>query len=462
MMRPLLEADEEHAPRTQAALHEHALVLHRQHARLRGHDHEVVLRHQVARGAQAVAVEHGPDGAPVREGHGGGAVPRFHEQAVVLVERLPFGAHGLVPAPRLGDEHHHGVLDGAARQRQQFEGAVEAGGVAAGLVDDGQDLVDVVEAGRGQQGLARGHPVAVAAQRVDLAVVRDHAVGVRQLPAGEGVGAEARVEHGQRRDHAPVAQVGVVLRQLRGREHALVDDRAAGEAGEVEGLRIADAAALHLALELLAHDVQAALEIVLRLHPRAAPDEHLPHGGLGLERGFAQQGVVRGHLAPAEQVLALAAHDLGQQVHGQRARLAVAVAEQHAHAVAPARGQGNAQQGAFVVEELVRRLDEQPRPVAGVDLGPAGPAVVEVGEGRDGLLHDGVGTVPLEVHEKAHPARIAFEARVVEALLRGPDVGGHRSASFARRPADRRDAAAQPRPAMRDAPLHRAPGEPPV
>ena len=128
---------------------------------------------------------------------------------MVLVEVLLDLGHRLVVLPRLGDEHHHGVRQAVARSDQQLHGVVEAGRVAEALADDRLDLLDVarlVEVG-GEQGLARPHPVDVAAQRVDLAVVRDHPVGVGQLPARERVGAEPRVEHAQCAVEQRVAQV---------------------------------------------------------------------------------------------------------------------------------------------------------------------------------------------------------------------------------------------------------------
>jgi hypothetical protein len=90
--------------------------------------------------------------------------------------------------------------------------------------------------------LARVHPVDVAAQRVDLAVVRDVAVGMRAVPARERVGAETRMHQRQRRLHRRIAQVGEILVHLLGQQHALVDDRLVGQAGNVKPVSALDVA----------------------------------------------------------------------------------------------------------------------------------------------------------------------------------------------------------------------------
>ena len=51
------------------------------------------------------------------------------------------------------------------------------------------------------------HPVGVAPDGVDLAVVDDVAVGVGPLPAGVGVGGEAGVDDGDGRDGPLVQEV---------------------------------------------------------------------------------------------------------------------------------------------------------------------------------------------------------------------------------------------------------------
>ena len=105
----LLEVDQQHLARLQAPLGDDLLLGNRQHAGFRGHHDEPVVGDEVARRAQAVAVERGADLAAVGEGHGGGAVPRLHHGGVILVEGAALLVHERVAGPGLGDEHHHGM-----------------------------------------------------------------------------------------------------------------------------------------------------------------------------------------------------------------------------------------------------------------------------------------------------------------------------------------------------------------
>ena len=172
---------------------------------------------------------------------------------MVAVEGPPLAVHGGVVLPRLGDHHQHGVRQGAPAQVQQLEHLVEAGRVARPRRADRVDARQVaLNERRLEQRLAGAHPVAVAGQRVDLAVVAQVAVGVGQRPAREGVGREARVHQRQARLEGGVAQVREELAQLLGGEHALVDDGAGGERGEVD---VVDGV-----LHPLAQDEGAALE----------------------------------------------------------------------------------------------------------------------------------------------------------------------------------------------------------
>ena len=224
----LFEIDEQHLAGLQAPLLDDLLLRDRQHAGFRRHDDEVVVGDEPARRPQAVAVERRADLPAVGEGDRGRAVPRLHQGGVVLVEGAALLVHQRIAGPRLRNQHHGGMRQRVAALHQELERVVEAGGVRLALVGDRPQLRDVVAEQLGvDRSLARRHPVDVAAQRVDLAVVADHAVGMRERPGRERVGGEALVDQRQRRLEVRIVQVGIVFAELVGEEHALVDDGAA-------------------------------------------------------------------------------------------------------------------------------------------------------------------------------------------------------------------------------------------
>ena len=72
---------------------------------------------------------------------------------------------------------------------------------------------------------ARIHPVHIAANRVDFAIMRDKAIGVRQLPAREGVGRKALVDEREGRLAERIAQIVIETANLSGEEQSLIDHR---------------------------------------------------------------------------------------------------------------------------------------------------------------------------------------------------------------------------------------------
>ena len=227
--------DQEHLAGLQAAFLLDVFGFYGQHAGFRRHDDQVVVGDQIAGGAQAVAIERCADDAAVGEGDGGGAVPRLHERGVIFVEGPLFGVHVRIAGPGFGDQHGHGVGQVAAGHEEQLEGVIEAGGIAAAGRDDGEELLDVVaEQRRGQDGLAGVHPVDVAAERVDFAVVGDVAIGMGELPGGEGVRREALMHQAERAHDVGIGELAVEVRHLGGEQQAFVDDGAGGERRDVE------------------------------------------------------------------------------------------------------------------------------------------------------------------------------------------------------------------------------------
>ncbi len=167
---------------------------------LRAQHDEAVDGLHPAPGPQAVAVERGADDAPVGEGHRRRAVPGLHQAGVEGVEALQLlraGPRGR-GRPRGSSSSPRAAASGrrasAARARCRRSRSPSRRRLTTGRIlgrsSPNSSLCEL--------GLARAHPVDVAHHGVDLAVVADHAVGVRELPAREGVGGEARVHERHR------------------------------------------------------------------------------------------------------------------------------------------------------------------------------------------------------------------------------------------------------------------------
>ena len=70
-----------------------------------------------------------------------------------------------------------------------------------------------------------------------------------------------------------------------------------------------------------------------------------------------------------------------------------------------------------LLEERVRRLDEDAGAVAGIGFAAAGAAVLQVMQDLDGLLNDVVRLAALDVDDEADAAGVVLELRIVKPLL---------------------------------------------
>src|SRR4030095_6130446 len=102
-------------------------------------------------------------------------------------------------------------------------------------VDNGKDLAQVwSKQFRSKLTFSSIHPVDVAAQRIDLAVVTEVTIRMSPGPIWKSVGTEARVDERQPRFQQRINQVGVEIHQLISRQHSFVDDGSRRQTGNVE------------------------------------------------------------------------------------------------------------------------------------------------------------------------------------------------------------------------------------
>ena len=189
-------------------------------------DEPLVIRDVIAGGPQSVPVQGRSQDLAVCKKNGRRAVPWLHHGGIVVVKIALVLAHESVVFPGFGDDDHHGQGQRHAVHVEEFQGVVQHGGVRAAPVYDREDLVDVLlHDGTGHGLLAGQHPVDIAADGVDLAVVGDHAVGMGPVPGRSCVCGKTRVHNGNCGDIVRGLQVIIETPQLSYQEHSLVDNR---------------------------------------------------------------------------------------------------------------------------------------------------------------------------------------------------------------------------------------------
>ncbi len=313
-----------------------------------------------------------------------------------------------------------------AALHQEFQRVVEAGGVGLALIGNRPQPADIVaEQRRGHRGLPRRHPVVVAAQRIDLAVMRDVAVRMRQRPGRERIGREALVHQRERALEIRVVQIGIVGAELVGQEHALVDHRAAGDRHRVIAAGAALAAPIEHGRDCLAQDVEPALEFVVGRNIFAARDEKLNVPGLGRRDRDAERRVIGRNVARAEDTHAFARDLLGVDVEDFFAPRVFMGQEKLRHSVLARLRQFEAEFLRLPDEELVRDLHQNAGAVAHARVGADRAAMLQIAEDAQAVFDDQVRLAALDVGNESDAAGILVERRIVQALRqRRAGIGG--------------------------------------
>ena len=419
---PGVEVDEEEASRAQPALFDHALGRDRQHPDLGGHDAAVVVGDVVAAGSQPVAIEDRADAGAVGEGDGRRAVPGLHQAGVVLVEGALVGRHVVAVLPRLRDHHHDRGGECAPGHEQELEHVVEVARIGAVRLHHREELREVLAEELGpHHAFACVHPVAVAEQGVDLAVVAHEAVRLRPVPGGEGVGAEARVDHREVGFVVGLIKIGEELEELMRRQHALVDDHLRRQGAEIEEGALGEPlVAAQGPARVLADDVEPALEAVTRVALARCDEDllHVRHAGDGGGAEIGAPGVMR-QLPPAEALLSLFRDDCLDAFLAHAPLGRVARQEHVAGAVPAGLGQRSAERGQRDArEQLVRQGRQDAGAVTGVGLVADPTTVVHAAVDVPGVVDDSAARPPLDVTDEADATALVLETGVVESMGR--------------------------------------------
>gem|GEM_PF-6846870 len=344
-----LQVDQEHLARPQAPLGDDPFFRNvRQDADLRRHHAKVVVGYHIAGRAQAVPVQGRADLAAVGEGDGGGAVPGFHQGGVIFVKSAPVRTHQRIVRPGFRNHHHHRVGKRIAARHQKFERVVESRGVRNVVADQRPELLQIRAQTFGTHVVAAGvHPIHVAAERVDFAVVAQVAERLRQGPTREGVGGEPLMRHGNGGFHALVRQILEIDRQIGPQDHALVADGPGGERNHIEVVATGFARIPQAMMRPLANNEKFALESGFRggVFP-PADEEHLDRRLVGLDR-TTKAGIVHRNIPPTQKALTFRGRGFLDRRDRRRANPLVSRQENQTDGIIAKRGQVDAESPAL-------------------------------------------------------------------------------------------------------------------
>ena len=376
---------------------------------------QAIVGDLVASRPQAVAVKTGGDRFAVGECQRGRAIPGLREAAVILVEVFHLRAGERIDAPRRGNQHGHGVFQGATGENQQFEGVVEAGGVRGARIDEILQQLHVVAPDLAFELADPGiEPVAVAAKGIDLAVVGEHAERLRQAPGRKGVRAEALMVEADRRGVVGTLQVEVELLQCRGDEEGLVGNQTMGERTDVKAGNIF---LLGFQFDLATAEIESAFEGISVLDSLGTLEQEMQDLRLGGSSLIAKLAGIDRHVAPADDFNAsVSNHALGNDFRLHVIRMVLGWQKEYSHRELLGVFHRASEPLYLGEQNVIRQLGGDTGTVAGFHVRFLGTAMNDVAHRRDTVLENAIVAHTVDVCHHAYATGVALQFRSMQAV----------------------------------------------
>ena len=165
------------------------VIAQRAHARFGANCENTVRRQSIAQRAQTIPVKPSHCPAPIIGRNGGRPVPRLHHGIAIVIKRAVGDRHDRIPLrPGFRDQHRFGHRRRAAGFAEQFPDRIQRAGIRCAIRDHWLHVLCMIAKSlRDHADFMALHPVTVAAERVDLAIMRNCAEGLSQRPLRECV-----------------------------------------------------------------------------------------------------------------------------------------------------------------------------------------------------------------------------------------------------------------------------------
>ncbi len=328
---------------------------------------------------------------------------------VVFVEGADVRVHRVVVLPRRRHQEAQTAEQVRAAHHQRLEHVVERHRIGAGGRNDRPDVGHVWNQLGLELDLTGARPVAVAGDRVDLAVVGEHAERLRQTPLRPGVGREALVKNDQAAGKTRIVEIAVKDRQILREHQTLVADDAARQ-GRLEVHRVNREQRL---LGTTTGDVQRALEVHLVEAGRRV-DEDLLEVRQALQRVFAAYRRIDRQHTEAGDLTALRGQLSANGGAGVLCFCGVARQEHQTRGVE--RRERDAGFGSHGAQKGIRLLEQQAATIARQPIGSHRTAVSHTGQRGDCRLHQMVCRLVVDLGDQPKTAAVLLEIRAVEGV----------------------------------------------
>ena len=264
-----------------------------------------------------------------------------------------------------------------------------------------------------EQVLPRAHPVDIALDGVDLAVVRQVTERLRPTPGREGIGRKARVVHGQRRHGLLVLQIQIVLTHLGSGELPLVDNGAGRQGCYIEVFFSALQGFPDPVGSVVTQHIEFALEGLL-IQLRRAGKKYLLDLRLFFQRSLPQGAVVLGHQAPAEQGDTQTLGVVHQHATASFAQIGIPREEHHANGVVTRLRQMDPLFRHAVTQHGVGNLDQDTGTITTAHIKTGAATVLHTGQHGQRVLDDCVALFTLQAGDKANATTIMLQIRAIQ------------------------------------------------
>ena len=376
------------------------------HTHFRRDGDEAVFGNHITRWTQTIAVQHAHAIAAVGHDDTGRAVPRLHVHRVVFVEGPQIGIHIGDVLPCRRHHHAHGTEQAGATHDQTFEHVVEGHGIGTLDADHGPYVFHIRNKRALEFLLTRTRPVTVALHGIDLTVMGQVAERLCQTPFWPGVGGKALVEHGQRRFKTGVAQVGVEHRQPRGHDQALVRHDTRRQRGDIERAVISSQSFFNATTR----NVELALEDI-GINAVRAIDEQMLNNGHALQGHFTQRAIVGRRCAEPRRLQPFSRQFSHKQITRTLRFGFFTVKKNQASGISctkrnPCFGRDDA-------HETIRHLEEQTATVTRLAIGRHGATMGHAGQRRNGVLHQLVARLVVQLGNQAKATTVLLKIRAV-------------------------------------------------